>query len=91
MAYRPAVGAVHVLLSVPLLSVLPTIVLTVPSDVFVIVSVYSTLPSAAPFFSAVFSAVFVVRVSAVPEPGVEVVTLFSTVVFFVTSVKEGSS
>ena len=70
MAYRPAVGAVHVLLSVPLLFVLPTIVLTVPSDVFVIVSVYSTLPSAAPFFSAVF----VVRVSAVPEPGVEVVT-----------------
>ena len=90
MAYRPAVGAVHVLLSVPLLFVLPTIVLTVPSDVFVIVSVYSTLPSAEPFFSA-FSAVFVVRVSAVPEPGVEVVTLFSTVVSFVTSVKEGSS
>ena len=89
MAYRPAVGAVHVLLSVPLLFVLPTIVLTVPSDVFVIVSVYSTLPSAAPFFSA-FSAVCVVRVSAVPGPGVEVVTLFSTVVFFVTSVNEGS-
>ena len=87
MAYRPAVGAVHVLLSVPLLFVLPTIVLTVPSDVFVIVSVYSTLPSAASFFSAVF----VVRVSAVPEPGVEVVTLFSTVACSVTSVKEGSS
>ena len=86
MAYRPAVGAVHVLLSVPLLSVLPAIVLTVPSDVFVIVSVYSTLPSAAPFFSAVF----VVRVSAVPEPGVEVVTLFSTVACSVTSVNEGS-
>ena len=89
MAYRPAVGAVHVLLSVPLLSVLPTIVLTVPSDVFVIVSVYSTLPSAEPFFSA-FSAVFVIRVSAVPEPGVEVVTLLLTVIFFVTSVNEGS-
>ena len=88
MAYRPAVGAVHVLLSVPRLFVLPTIVLTVPSDVFVIVSVYSTLPSAAPFFSA-FSVVFVVRVSAVPEPGVEVVTSLLTVVSFVTSVNEG--
>ena len=86
MAYRPAVGAVHVLLSVPLLFVLPTIVLTVPSDVFVIVSVYSTLPSAEPFSSAVS----VFRVSAVPEPGVEVVTLFGTVVSFVTSVNEGS-
>ena len=85
MAYRPAVGAVHVLLSVPLLFVLPTIVLTVPSDVFVIVSVYSTLPSAAPFCSAVF----VVRVSAVPGNGVEVVTLLGTVVSFVTSVNEG--
>ena len=88
MAYRPAVGAVHVLLSVPLLFVLPTIVLTVPSDVFVIVSVYSTLPSGASFFSA-FSAVFVVRVSAVPGNGVEVVTLLGTVVSFVTSVNEG--
>lgn len=86
MAYRPAVGAVHVLLSVPLLFVLPTIVLTVPSDVFVIVSVYSTLPSGEPFFSAVF----VVRVSAVPEPGVEVVTSLLTVIYFVTSVNEGS-
>ncbi|MFR4414476.1 MAG: hypothetical protein ACLT4C_03975 [Butyricicoccus sp.] len=51
------------MLSVPLLFVLPTIVLT-GYPTFAIVSVYSTLLSAEPFFSAVF----VVRVSAVPNP-----------------------